>query len=132
MKKTKLCMLMLTMAALTACGQSGTTETTTTTAAVTEATTVAASENSAEADQAAADQGADFIDAIDVQERNENIDEQCAEAKEAWEKQNRPLPGYHSLRVRRPIRITSAGIPEMPARTTRSMRTELERRSSLW
>ncbi|HCS66750.1 MAG TPA: cobalt chelatase, partial [Oribacterium sp.] len=85
MKKTKLCMLMLTMAALTACGQSGTTETTTTTAAVTEATTVAASENSAEADQAAADHVADLIDAIYVQERNENTDEQCAEAKEAWD-----------------------------------------------
>ena len=85
MKKTKLCVLMLMMAALTACGQSSTTETTATTAAVTEATTVAASENSAEADQAAADHVAALIDAIYVQERNENTDEQCKEAKEAWD-----------------------------------------------
>ena len=85
MKKTKLCVLVLAAAALTACGQSGTTEATATTAAATEATTVAASEDSAETDQAAADHVAALIDAIYVQERNEHTDEQCKEAKEAWD-----------------------------------------------
>ena len=37
------------------------------------------------ADQEAADKVADLIDAIYVQERNENTDEQCAAAKEAWD-----------------------------------------------
>ena len=68
------------------------TETTavTETAAATEAaTTEAASETAAateaEDDQAAADKVAALIDAIYVQERNENTDEQCKEAKEAWD-----------------------------------------------
>ena len=42
-------------------------------------------EVSADADQEAADKVADLIDAIYVQERNENTDEQCAAAKEAWD-----------------------------------------------
>lgn len=37
------------------------------------------------ADQEAADKVADLIDAIYVQERNENTDEQCKAAKEAWD-----------------------------------------------
>ena len=37
------------------------------------------------ADQAAADHVADLIDAIYVQERTDQTDEQCAEAKEAWD-----------------------------------------------
>ena len=39
----------------------------------------------ADADQAAADHVAELIDAIYVQERNENTDAQCAEAKAAWD-----------------------------------------------
>ena len=45
----------------------------------------ASEEVSADADQEAADKVADLIDAIYVQERNENTDEQCAAAKEAWD-----------------------------------------------
>ena len=44
-----------------------------------------AASESADADQAAADHVADLIDAIYVQERNENTDAQCKEAKEAWD-----------------------------------------------
>ena len=40
---------------------------------------------SVSADQEAADNVADLIDAIYVQERNENTDEQCKAAKEAWD-----------------------------------------------
>ena len=47
--------------------------------------TSASEEVSADADQEAADKVADLIDAIYVQERNENTDEQCAAAKEAWD-----------------------------------------------
>lgn len=85
MRKSRYTMLMLMMAAsLSACGQSKPTETT---AAVTTAaaTTEAATEDSAEADQAAADHVAALIDAIYVQERTEDTDAQCAEAKEAWD-----------------------------------------------
>ncbi len=39
----------------------------------------------ADADKAAADEVAALIDAIYVQERNENTDEQCAAAKAAWD-----------------------------------------------
>ena len=45
----------------------------------------ASEEVSADADQEAADKVAELIDAIYVQERNENTDEQCAAAKEAWD-----------------------------------------------
>ena len=85
MRKSRYTMLMLMMAAsLSACGQSKPAETT---AAVTTAaaTTEAATEDSAEADQAAADRVAALIDAIYVQERTEDTDAQCAEAKEAWD-----------------------------------------------
>ena len=52
-----------------------------------ETTTEAASTEaeSKSADQEAADKVADLIDAIYVQERNENTDEQCKAAKEAWD-----------------------------------------------
>ena len=85
MRKSKYTVLMLMMAAsLSACGQSKPAETTA--AATTAAeTTVAATEDSAEADQAAADHVAALIDAIYVQERTEDTDAQCAEAKEAWD-----------------------------------------------
>ena len=80
MRKSKYTMLMLLMAAsLSACGQSKPAETTAA------ATTVAATEDSAEADQAAADHVASLIDVIYVQERTEDTDAQCAEAKEAWD-----------------------------------------------
>ena len=85
MRKSKYTVLMLLMAAsLSACGQSKSAETT---AAATTAveTTAATAEDSADADQAAADHVAALIDAIYVQERNENTDAQCAEAKEAWD-----------------------------------------------
>ena len=85
MRKSRYTMLMLMMAAsLSACGQSKPAETTAaaTTAA---ATTEAATEDSAGADQAAADHVAALIDAIYVQERTEDTDAQCAEAKEAWD-----------------------------------------------
>ena len=85
MRKSKYTVLMLMLAAsLSACGQSKPAETT---AAATTAveTTAATAEDSADADQAAADHVAALIDAIYVQERNENTDAQCAEAKEAWD-----------------------------------------------
>ena len=88
---TILCVTTITASMLAGCG-SKTAETTavTETAAATEAaTTEAASETAAateaEDDQAAADKVAALIDAIYVQERNENTDEQCKEAKEAWD-----------------------------------------------
>lgn len=85
MRKSRYTVLMLMMAAsLSACGQSQPAETTA--AATTAAeTSVAATEDSAEADQAAADHVAALIDAIYVQERTEDTDAQCAEAKEAWD-----------------------------------------------
>ena len=48
-------------------------------------TTTAAAESTEDADQAAADEVAALIDAIYVQERNENTDKQCADAKAAWD-----------------------------------------------
>ncbi len=85
MRKSKYTMLMLMMAAsLSACGQSKPAETTAAATTVA-ATTEAATEDSAEADQAAADHVAALIDAIYVQERTEDTDAQCAEAKEAWD-----------------------------------------------
>ncbi len=44
-----------------------------------------AGEGQADADQAAADEAAARIDAIYVQERTEDTDEQCAQAKAAWD-----------------------------------------------
>ena len=84
MRKSKYTVLMLMMAALSACGQSKPAETTAAATTVA-ATTEAATEDSAEADQAAADHVASLIDAIYVQERTENTDAQCAEAKAAWD-----------------------------------------------
>ena len=45
----------------------------------------AGTESSEDADQAAADEVAAMIDAIYVQERTENTDKQCADAKAAWD-----------------------------------------------
>lgn len=85
MRKSRYTVLMLMLAAsLSACGQSKPAETTAAATTVA-ATTEAATEDSAEADQAAADHVAALIDAIYVQERTEDTDAQCAEAKEAWD-----------------------------------------------
>ena len=85
MRKSKYTVLMLMLAAsLSACGQSKPAETTAAATTVA-ATTEAATEDSAEADQAAADHVAALIDALYVQERTEDTDAQCAEAKEAWD-----------------------------------------------
>lgn len=48
-------------------------------------TTTAATESNEDADQAAADEVVALIDAIYVQERTENTDQQCADAKAAWD-----------------------------------------------
>ena len=52
----------------------------------TQASKTSESETSADADQEAAMHVADLIDAIYVQERTDDTDKQCKEAKEAWDK----------------------------------------------
>ena len=52
----------------------------------TQASKTSESETSANADQEAAMNVADLIDAIYVQERTDDTDKQCKEAKEAWDK----------------------------------------------
>ena len=54
-------------------------------AQTTQAAETAATESTEDADQAAADEVAALIDAIYVQERTENTDKQCADAKAAWD-----------------------------------------------
>ena len=54
-------------------------------AQTTQAAETAATESTEDADQAAADEVATMIDAIYVQERTENTDKQCADAKAAWD-----------------------------------------------
>ena len=51
-----------------------------------ENTQVSKSDNTEVDDQKAADEVADLIDAIYVQERTDDTDKQCKEAKEAWDK----------------------------------------------
>ena len=58
---------------------------TTEAAATSEAATEAETEDQAAADQAAADHVAELIDAIYVQNRTEDTDMQCEEAKTAWD-----------------------------------------------
>ena len=98
--KKKIVVMMLsaamTMSMMTGCGNiakddsaSTTTETTqdaeaTEEAEPTEEATEEATDDSA-SDQEAADKVAALIDQIYVQERNDNTDEQCKEAKEAWD-----------------------------------------------
>ena len=74
--------LALCAGALTGCGGSASS-----TAASSVASSAAASSevSSEEADELAAKNVADLIDAIYVQERNDNTDEQCAAAKAAWD-----------------------------------------------
>ena len=84
MKKKLVVVLMaavMTMTAVTGCGskaddaKNGT-----------QASKASESETSANADQEAAMHVADLIDAIYVQERTDDTDNQCKEAKEAWDK----------------------------------------------
>ena len=73
--------LALCAGVLTGCGGAASS-----TAASSTAESAASSEvSSEEADELAAKNVADLIDAIYVQERNDNTDEQCAEAKAAWD-----------------------------------------------
>ena len=74
--------LALCVGTLAGCGASSST----TTASSAAASSAAASEaSSEETDEMAAKNVADLIDAIYVQERNENTDAQCEEAKKAWD-----------------------------------------------
>ena len=73
--------LALCVGTLAGCGSSSSTA-----ASSAAASSTAASEDSSEeADEMAAKNVADLIDAIYVQERNDNTDEQCEEAKKAWD-----------------------------------------------
>ena len=74
--------LALCAGVMTGCGASGSTAASSTSAV----SSAAASEGSSEeADEVAAKNVADLIDAIYVQERNDNTDAQCEEAKAAWD-----------------------------------------------
>ena len=75
--------LALCVGTLAGCGSRASTSTAASSKA---ASSTAASEvSSEEADEMAAKNVADLIDAIYVQERNENTDEQCKAAKDAWD-----------------------------------------------
>ena len=75
--------LALCVGPLAGCGSSASSSTAASSEA---ASSTAASEvSSEEADEMAAKNVADLIDAIYVQERNENTDEQCKAAKDAWD-----------------------------------------------
>ena len=75
--------LALCVGTLAGCGSSASSSTAASSEA---ASSTAASEvGSEEADEMAAKNVADLIDAIYVQERNENTDEQCKAAKDAWD-----------------------------------------------
>ena len=89
MKKmtTFVCVAAITASLLAGCG-SKTAETTaasTEAAAATESASTEAAVEGTDADKEAAKKVADLIDAIYVQERNDNTDEQCKEAKAAWD-----------------------------------------------
>ena len=73
--------LALCAGVLTGCGASSSTAASSTAASSAAASGV----SSEEADEMAAKNVADLIDAIYVQERNENTDEQCKAAKDAWD-----------------------------------------------
>lgn len=80
MKKRTLALLAactLTIGMLGGCGSDKTKDTT---------ESVQNTQSTQDDDQAAADKVADLIDAIYVQTRNDKTDEQCAEAKAAWDK----------------------------------------------
>jgi len=71
-----------------------------TTGGAKEETTAASGEASEEDDKAKADHVAELIDAIYVQERNDDTDDQCREAKEAWDaltdEQKEMVEGEHA------------------------------------
>ena len=74
--------LALCAGVMTGCGASGSTAASSTSAVRSAAASEVSSE---EADEVAAKNVADLIDAIYVQERNDNTDAQCEEAKAAWD-----------------------------------------------
>ena len=74
--------LALCAGVMTGCGASGSTAASSTSAVSSAAVSEGSSE---EADEMAAKNVADLIDAIYVQERNDNTDVQCEEAKAAWD-----------------------------------------------
>lgn len=87
--KKKLIVLMLSMsmtaALVSGCGSTAETAVESTATETVQETATEAENADAESDQEAADKVAALIDQIYVQERNDNTDEQCAEAKAAWD-----------------------------------------------
>ena len=87
--KKKLIVLMLSMsmtaALVSGCGSTSETAVESTATETVQETATEAETADAESDQEAADKVAALIDQIYVQERNDNTDEQCAEAKAAWD-----------------------------------------------
>ena len=87
--KKKLIVLMLSMsmtaALVSGCGSTAETAVEFTATETVQETATEAETADAESDQEAADKVAALIDQIYVQERNDNTDEQCAEAKAAWD-----------------------------------------------
>ena len=87
--KKKLIVLMLSMsmtaALVSGCGSATETPVESTATETVQETAAEAETADAESDQEAADKVAALIDQIYVQERNDNTDEQCAEAKAAWD-----------------------------------------------
>ena len=75
--------LALCVGTLAGCGSSASSSTAA--SGETASSTAASEVSSEEADEMAAKNVADLIDAIYVQERNENTDEQCKAAKDAWD-----------------------------------------------
>ena len=75
--------LALCVGTLAGCGSSASSSTAASSKAA--SSTSASEVSSEEADEMAAKNVADLIDAIYVQERNENTDEQCKAAKDAWD-----------------------------------------------
>ena len=85
MKKRLVVLLMVTtmgIASMTGCGGS---KETATESDVTEVSTQDATQETVDADKKAADEVAALIDAIYVQERTDDTDKQCADAKAAWD-----------------------------------------------
>ena len=116
--------LALCAGVLTGCGASSSTA-----AGSTAASSAAASEvSSEEADEMAAKNVADLIDAIYVQERNENTDAQCEAAKAAWDAltdtQKEMVEGEEAS----PEYL--AATPATPLRTTPATRTTSATRRS--
>ena len=75
----------MTAALVSGCGSSAETAVESTATETVQETATEAETADAESDQEAADKVAALIDQIYVQERNDNTDEQCAEAKAAWD-----------------------------------------------